>query len=51
MPPGPLFAVTHELSLQILNEFKLINFFPLWNHQKTFGFQLMSGRIEVNQFT
>ena len=33
---------------QILSEFKRINFYSLWNHQKTVGFLMISGEIQVN---
>ena len=33
-----------------LKEFKQINFYSPWNHQKTYGFLMISGEREVNLF-
>ena len=35
-----------QISHLILGE--LINFYSPWNHQKTYGFLMISGKIEVN---
>ena len=35
-----------QISLLMLSE--LINFYSPWNHQKTYGFLMISGGIEVN---
>ena len=38
-----------QISLLMLSEFmRLINFYSPWNHQKTYGFLMISGGIEVN---
>ena len=34
----------------VLKEFKQINFYSPWNHQKTYGFLMISGEREVNLF-
>ena len=36
------------MSLLTLSELKWINFCSSWNHQKTVGFMIISGGIEVN---
>ena len=52
-----IFAITllrdsRQILHLILGEFKGINdLYSPWNHQKTYGFLMISGGIEVNQFT
>ena len=33
-----------------MNLSELIDFYPPWNHQKTYGFLMISGGIKVNWF-
>ena len=37
-----------QISLLISSEFKQINFYFPGNHQETYGFLMISGRIEVH---
>ena len=42
-----IFIVNYHWKI-ILISIELIKFYPLWNYKKSYGFLMISGRIEVN---